>query len=162
MDRVLPSEGRGCWFDPSRARQLSPDVPYDDRPGGQALIRATKTFGTRLAVARAGAEVPLHSRLYAGAGLGATWVSGSFNRTYFGVTPADAAASGLPAYSPGGGLEQLTGWLALIWQLDKHWYGGAMVYGQRLAGAAADSPIVTQRGTRNQMTYGVGIAYAWR
>lgn len=21
MDRVLPSEGRGCWFDPSRARQ---------------------------------------------------------------------------------------------------------------------------------------------
>jgi hypothetical protein len=20
MDRVLPSEGRGCWFDPSRAR----------------------------------------------------------------------------------------------------------------------------------------------
>ena len=22
MDRVLPSEGRGCWFDPSRARHL--------------------------------------------------------------------------------------------------------------------------------------------
>jgi hypothetical protein len=21
MDRVLPSEGRGCWFDPSRAHQ---------------------------------------------------------------------------------------------------------------------------------------------
>ncbi len=21
MDRVLPSEGRGCWFDPNRARQ---------------------------------------------------------------------------------------------------------------------------------------------
>ena len=25
MDRVLPSEGRGCWFDPSRAHQLIPD-----------------------------------------------------------------------------------------------------------------------------------------
>ena len=22
MDRVLPSEGRGCWFDPSRARHI--------------------------------------------------------------------------------------------------------------------------------------------
>ena len=22
MDRVLPSEGRGCWFDPSRAHQF--------------------------------------------------------------------------------------------------------------------------------------------
>ncbi|CAM2180994.1 hypothetical protein PSAC2689_40056 [Paraburkholderia sacchari] len=26
MDRVLPSEGRGCWFDPSRARH-----PQDSR-----------------------------------------------------------------------------------------------------------------------------------
>lgn len=37
-----------------------------------------------------------------------------------------------------------------------------MVYAQRLTGDAAASPIVTQRGTRNQLTYGVGIAYAWR
>ncbi len=22
MDRVLPSEGRGCWFDPSRTHQI--------------------------------------------------------------------------------------------------------------------------------------------
>ena len=26
MDRVLPSEGRGCWFDPSRARQEIADL----------------------------------------------------------------------------------------------------------------------------------------
>lgn len=37
-----------------------------------------------------------------------------------------------------------------------------MVYAQRLAGDAADSPIVTQRGTRNQITYGIGLGYTWR
>jgi hypothetical protein len=34
MDRVLPSEGRGCWFDPSRARHLAAcatDNPYSLR-----------------------------------------------------------------------------------------------------------------------------------
>ncbi|SOZ36514.1 protein of unknown function [Cupriavidus neocaledonicus] len=35
MDRVLPSEGRGCWFDPSRARQFSSAVPCSVRtPAG--------------------------------------------------------------------------------------------------------------------------------
>jgi outer membrane scaffolding protein for murein synthesis (MipA/OmpV family) len=37
-----------------------------------------------------------------------------------------------------------------------------MIYYQRISGDAAGSPIVTQRGTRNQLTYGVGIAYAFR
>jgi len=37
-----------------------------------------------------------------------------------------------------------------------------MIYMQRLTGGAGDSPIVTQRGTRNQITYGAGLAYAWR
>lgn len=37
-----------------------------------------------------------------------------------------------------------------------------MVYMQRIAGSAADSPIVSQRGTRNQITYGAGLAYAWQ
>jgi outer membrane protein len=35
-------------------------------------------------------------------------------------------------------------------------------YAQRLTGDAANGPIVTQRGTRNQITYGVGLGYTWR
>src|SRR4051812_35374336 len=34
MDRVLPSEGRGCWFDPSRAHQdsrVTPTAICEDR-----------------------------------------------------------------------------------------------------------------------------------
>lgn len=137
-------------------------VPWRLRGGINVMTNAGIVYGGSRVTATGTFWMPLHQRIYAGMGLGATWVSGSFNRTYFGVTPADSAASGLPVYSPGGGLEQFTGWLAMIYQFDKHWYGGAMVYAQRLAGDAADSPIVTQRGTRNQVTYGIGLAYSWR
>ena len=60
------------------------------------------------------------------------------------------------------GLEQITSWGAAIYQFNKNWFGAAMIYYQRLTGSAAESPIVTQRGTRNQITYGVGVAYAFR
>jgi outer membrane scaffolding protein for murein synthesis (MipA/OmpV family) len=59
-------------------------------------------------------------------------------------------------------LNQITSWGAAIYQFNRNWFGGAMIYYQRLTGSAADSPIVTQRGTRNQITYGVGVAYAFR
>ncbi|CAG2138909.1 hypothetical protein LMG26411_01641 [Cupriavidus numazuensis] len=137
-------------------------IPFRLRGGINVMTNAGIVYGGARVTANASAWVPVHRRVYAGLGLGATWVSDSFNRTYFGVTQADSAASGLPVYNPGGGLEQYTGWLALLYRIDKNWYAGAMVYAQRLAGDAADSPIVTQRGTRNQITYGIGLGYAWR
>ncbi|EHP38070.1 MltA-interacting MipA [Cupriavidus basilensis OR16] len=137
-------------------------VPYRLRVNVAVVTNAGVVYTGARASLNGTAWVPLHPRVYAGAGLGASWVSHGFNQTYYGVTPDDAARSGLPVYSPGGGLQQFTGWLGLIFQIDKSWYAGAMVYGQRLTGSAGDSPIVTQRGTRNQITYGAGLAYAWR
>ena len=37
-----------------------------------------------------------------------------------------------------------------------------MIYYRKLARSAAGSPIATQCGTRNQITYGAGVAYAFR
>jgi outer membrane scaffolding protein for murein synthesis (MipA/OmpV family) len=133
-------------------------------------LRGSVTVMTNAGVVYTGARVsvngsfwmPLYRRVFAGAGVGASWVSQGFNQVYFGVTQDDSARSGLPVFSPSGGLEQMTGWLAAIYQFDKHWFGGAMIYYQRVSGSAADSPIVTQRGNRNQITYGAGIAYAFK
>jgi outer membrane scaffolding protein for murein synthesis (MipA/OmpV family) len=108
------------------------------------------------------AWIPLSTRFYTGVGLGASWASGGFNTTYFGVTNEDSARSGLPAYSPSSGVEQITSWLACVYQINARWYAGALIFYQRLTGPAADSPIVVQRGTRNQVTVGAGIAYAFR
>ena len=137
-------------------------IPYRLRGGINVLTNAGIVYGGARVSATGTFWVPVHTRMMLGLGVGLTWVSGSFNRTYFGVTAEDSAASGLPVYTPGGGLQQGTGWLGAIYRIDQHWYAGAMIYYQRITGSAADSPIVTQRGTRNQVTYGAGIAYAWR
>jgi outer membrane protein len=106
--------------------------------------------------------LPVSQRVFVGLGGGASWASSSFNRTYFGVTPEGAAESGLPVYQPDSGMRQYYAWPAVIFQITPQWYGGAGVFYQRLADKAADSPIVTQRGDANQLTWGVGLGYAWR
>lgn len=138
------------------------DVPYRLRGEVTVVTNAGAVYtGARVSL-NTSAWFPLHARVFIGAGAGATWVSGGFNETYYGVTPDDAQKSGLPAFNPGGGLNQLTGWVAGIYRLAPKWYVGAMIYYQRLMGDAAASPIVMQRGTRNQLTYGVGLAYAFK
>lgn len=137
-------------------------VPYRVRGGVTVLTNAGIVYpGARVSV-DGSFWMPVHRKVIIGTGLGASWVSAGFNQVYFGVTDQDAARSGLPAFTPSGGLEQLTGWFAVVYQFDRHWFAGAMAYAQRISGSAADSPIVTQPGDRNQITYGVGVAYAFQ
>ena len=105
--------------------------------------------------------VPLSHTVFVGLGGGFTWSSESFMQQYFGVSPAASAASGLPAYNAGAGVRQYYLWPAVVWKLSREWYVGAGGFLQRLTGDSADSPIVTQRGERNQFSAGLGVAYAW-
>jgi outer membrane protein len=105
--------------------------------------------------------VPLSHTVFVGLGGGVTWSSESFMQQYFGVSQDGAAASGLPAYDAGAGVRQYYLWPAVVWKLSSEWYVGAGGFLQRLTGDAAESPIVTQRGERNQFTAGLGVAYAW-
>ncbi|WP_259295164.1 MipA/OmpV family protein [Paraburkholderia sp. DHOC27] len=137
-------------------------IPY--RLRGELTVTTNAGYvytGSRVSL-NGSAWVPLSTRVFTGAGLGASWASGGFNDTYFGVTGEDSARSGLPVYSASPGIEQITSWLACIYQINPSWYAGAMVFYQRLTGPAGDSPIVVQRGTRNQLTFGAGVAYAFR
>ncbi|GLS06252.1 hypothetical protein GCM10007860_34280 [Chitiniphilus shinanonensis] len=137
-------------------------IPWRVRVGANLLTNAGQEYdGARFNLAGT-FWLPLSERWMIGAGGGASWASSDFNRVYYGVTAADAAASGLPVYTPGGGMQQVFGWVGTIVQLHQHWYGGAMVFVQRLSGDAGDSPIVTERGDRLQLTYGLGLGYAWR
>ncbi|SPB14173.1 MltA-interacting MipA [Caballeronia novacaledonica] len=137
-------------------------VPYRLRGELTVTTNAGAVFtGSRLSL-NGSAWLPLSPRIFTGVGLGASWASGGFNNTYFGVTSEDSMRSGLPYYSPASGVEQITSWLACVYQIDRSWYAGALVFYQRLTGPAGDSPIVVQRGTRNQLTFGAGAAYAFR
>jgi outer membrane scaffolding protein for murein synthesis (MipA/OmpV family) len=107
----------------------------------------------------------LSRRTYASANLAAEFVSAKFNQYYFGITPADSLASGLPVYAPGGGMKNWKAGLMLDQSITGDLMGGLSVFGygqySRLVGDARRSPIVTLRGSPNQWIGAVGLAYTW-
>lgn len=89
-------------------------------------------------------------------------VEDDYARTYFGVTPAGSAASGLPVFTPKGGQKNIAFGgmftVALTGDLTK---GLALVTGfnySKLLGDFADSPLVSIAGSRHQWTGGAGLA----
>lgn len=95
------------------------------------------------------------------AGSGVTYGSGAYMRQNFGITPEDSVASGLPVYSAGAGIRDVRGWLVLLVHLSPKWTIGAGIVYSWLADEAADSPIVADRGSRNQLIGGIGAMYLW-
>lgn len=89
----------------------------------------------------------------------ARWGSGGFTRAYFGVTAAEALATGLAAYRPGSGLYAY----GLVSSAHVHVTPSIGVYGyagyDRLTGDAARSPVVTSIGNRDQLSFGLGLSY---
>ncbi|MDR3428944.1 MULTISPECIES: MipA/OmpV family protein [Silvimonas] len=137
------------------------DIPYRFRLYANILTNGGQVYdGVRGAV-QASIWAPASPQWLFGLGLGYGWASKSFMNTYYGVDEAASQASGLPVFSANSGNQQVYGWLGAIYFINKHWAVGTAVIDQRLIGSAADTPIVTQRGTANQLTYGVGLGYLW-
>ena len=84
-----------------------------------------------------------------------------YTRAYFGVTPAAAATSGLPAFRPGGGVQSVGVTAGYHRMLGERW--GVAVYGRydRLVGDAADSPVTRGLGSRSQPSAGIALSYTF-
>lgn len=107
---------------------------------------------------------PLSRKALVGLFASADRVEGRYARTYFGVTPAGALASGLPTYTPRGGWKDVTvGGMAGVSLTGDLVEGGLMLVGggiyRRLMNDFADTPIVSIAGKRDQWTGAVGLAY---
>ncbi len=119
--------------------------------GGQvAALAAAYTVALR----RTSAEPVLFS-----AGPSVTWASGKFNRSYYGVDAGQSVRSGLAPYRPGSGLESVGLSASLIAPLSRRVTFVAIAGYDRLAGKAADSPRVRERGARDQPTIGAFLTY---
>lgn len=77
-------------------------------------------------------------------------------QTWFGVTPTQSLQSGLPVYTPGGGVNTVGVHAALTYRASEHVFWRAFVNLKNLAGQAADSPIVERR---TEHVIGLGAAY---
>lgn len=90
-----------------------------------------------------------------------TWASAPYMHSYFGVTPAQAARSGYPVYTPGGDFKDITLGLNGNYQFAKQWAVVANVSYKRLLGDAAASPLVRLVGSANQMSYSTFVVYSF-
>ncbi len=90
-----------------------------------------------------------------------TLASGRYAQTYFGVSPREAAATDVTAYSPDGGLLAAGAVVGVRRQLSPRW--GVFGYAKydRLLGNAADSPVVDRFGSRDQWSGGLAVSYVF-
>ena len=88
-----------------------------------------------------------------------TWGSRRYTRTYFGVSPADSAASGLPTFDPGSGLATAGVALSLDQFLSRHFSIGLRGHYGRLLGDAGRSPVSTIAGSPDQYFAGFVLGY---
>ncbi len=104
---------------------------------------------------------PLTSSTEAGFALGTTYGSTDYMSTFFGIGSGGAARSGLSTYEADAGLRDARATLVVIQSLSENWHVGAGLLYARLLSEAADSPVVDDRGSANQIVGGVGFAYSW-
>lgn len=104
--------------------------------------------------------VPLNPGLSINAGPGATWADMRYMRSFYAVTPWEAAGSpSLTAHATHAGILD-THMNALVeWQFLTHYRIGAQAYLARLEGNAATSPVVLRRTQRSLVGW---IAYKFR
>lgn len=89
----------------------------------------------------------------------ATFATSDYFDTYYGVDVNEAAASGLSRYNPGGGVKSVGVGGALTWQATQNLTTSSFIEYSRLQGPAADSSLVRERGSRNQLVIGVSASY---
>ena len=90
-----------------------------------------------------------------------TWADGRYNNTYFGVTPAEAAASPFidQPYVAKAGPQSAGVEAAAEYEVYRQWriiFSGRY---KRILDGAADSPLVKQLGSADQFTFGAGVRF---
>ncbi|WEX11212.1 MipA/OmpV family protein [Chelativorans sp. AA-79] len=88
-----------------------------------------------------------------------SFASAEYFDAYYGVSAGESARSGLPRYSPGGGVKSVGAGAAVTWKTTDKITTSVFAEYERLLGAAADSPLVERRGSPDQVTLGLSATY---
>jgi outer membrane protein len=88
-----------------------------------------------------------------------TVVDSTYNKAFYGVDADQAVNSGLPRYSPNGGVLSYGVGSLIIVPIRKHLSATLLAGYDRLTGDAGSSPLVSERGSPNQGMFGVFLSY---
>lgn len=90
-----------------------------------------------------------------------TFGDDDYVQRYFGVTPLEAARSRFTRFRPDGGITSVGLLGAVTYTWNESWATTGYVGYNRLTGDVADSPIVRQIGSRDQLTFGAKLSYSF-
>ncbi len=110
---------------------------------------------------QASARIYKRGALSAGVSVRGTWVDKDYAKAFFGVSPEQAARSGIPEFSAGRTARDVRGSLVLRWGFAENWALNGYAKYNRLLGDAADTPIVSDFGSRNQFAVGAFASYTF-
>ncbi|HET7887320.1 MAG TPA: MipA/OmpV family protein [Bradyrhizobium sp.] len=105
--------------------------------------------------------VPVSPRLTLSGGPRYTLESTAATAPYFSVSQVQSVASGLPVFDAKGGSHSVGAGAQIRYQFDPKWEVHAYLEYDRLLGDAAASPLVTLRGSPNQLSFGLGASYSF-
>lgn len=109
--------------------------------------------------AASGVDFGLSPSLTLSLSASASWANAKYMQSYFGVTEAQAAASGLPVYATGKGIKDVGASVGVRYWLGDRWMISATGGYTRLLNDAKDAPLVRLRGSPGQWQGGIFLAY---
>jgi outer membrane protein len=105
--------------------------------------------------------MPVTGQLTLSGGPRLTLATTAATSPYFSITPAQSLASGLPVYDASGGLRSVGAGAQARYAWSPRWASHVFFEYERLAGDAANAPLVVQRGSRDQIQVGIGTTYSF-
>lgn len=153
---VSGSVGIGRLLNPFDRLSVSMDAQWDVAGAHEgAILSPGVSYST-----------PVSRATFVTLGVSADHMSQRFADAYFTITPADATASGLPAFKARSGWKSVGASLILAHDfsgnlLDGGWGAFAAVGYSRMTGDARRSPVTSERGSAGQMLLGAGISYTF-
>ncbi len=105
--------------------------------------------------------IPVTSQVTVSGGPRLTLETTAATSPFFSITQTQSINSGLPVYDAHGGVHTWGAGAQVRYAWSPQWATHVFVEYQRLSGDAGNSPVVTQRGSRDQLQTGIGLAYSF-
>jgi outer membrane scaffolding protein for murein synthesis (MipA/OmpV family) len=143
-------------FNPYDSLSFSVDFRWDVSGQGSGMIVAPGVSYL----------TPVSEGIAVGGAINANFIDDRYAQYNFGISPAGSAASGLPAYTARGGLKDIGVGAFVAFDLNGNFLDGGPSVGlgalySRLFNSAAETPITSIRGSRNQVIFGAGVGYTF-
>jgi MipA family protein len=98
-------------------------------------------------------------KLYGSVGLSASWADDNYMSKFFGITAAQSLTSGYQKYDAEAGFKDVGINVGMLYNVTDTISAGASLGYSRLLDSAADSPLVKEKGSANQLSGGLIVTY---